>query len=562
MASLLNGLSAGVGSSAIYDFLQRFRQELLTILALSFLANMLMLTPTIYLLQVFDRVIISQNAMTLLVITFLAFSMFAVIVFAEWLRTRFLVDVGVRFDQYISPILFEQVHRARLYSSSQAHLRVFHDLAELRQFVTGQGVIALTDFPWSVVYVAVLFILHPFLGWLAIVFLALQSLLIVRSHLSALSPIAQAQAAQMEETKFLASKVRGEEVIEVLGMRSAFQGAWEGKREANLVAASASQSVIHRNGAQIKFLRLCQQSLSLAAGALLVIKGELSPGAMIAANILVSRALAPMDILSTSWKQWLTAKESYERLTSLECEDRQFVKLGTTTAIARRPSGAVRLIDVVVKAPDGSLTILSKVNLELRPGTLSLIMGESGSGKTTLGQVIIGIWPNFSGQVVWDRTPIIAWSRESLGPYVGYLPQNIELLAGTVAENIARFGHDQSESIVEAARLAGLHEKILRLPKGYDSLIGEAGRLLSAGERQRLALARAVFAKPALVVLDEPNSNMDDEGEKFLTTTINQLKASGSIVVVISHRPALIGLADQSIEVAEGTVRVMERRAS
>jgi len=537
--------------SPLRQVLYAFRKEFLIVGIFSMVANLLMLMPTIYMLQVFDRVMVSQSEMTLIVVSVITAFMFGMMAFAEWSRSRVLVRAGVRLDDQLSTRVFNGVFESYLRQSKENPSRSFSDLTELRQFLTGNGIIAFFDTPWTPIYIAVLFLLHPFLGWMAIVFVIIQSLLARLGHSQTLAPNEKAMAAQADEMKFLQSKVRSAEVLEALGMTQNLQQKWNQKRRDSLRAHGASQSLAHRMTGYSKFIRYTQQSLSLGAGAYLVILGELTPGAMIAANILTTRALAPIDMLVTSWKQFLSAREAFRRLEKLmvrfPSRDRALSRMA--------PEGAVRLASVFATAEGREEPILKGIDYLAPAGTVTVVLGPSGSGKSTLARVIVGIWPNVGGEVLLDERPIGLWDRDELGPHVGYLPQDIELFDGTIAENIARFGEVDSQKVVAAAQATGLHEMILRMPRGYDTPIGEAGRILSGGQRQRIALARAVYGDPRLIVLDEPNANLDDVGERALMQAVSLLKQQGKTIFLISHRPQVMAVADRLLILANGQVQ-------
>lgn len=298
-------------------------------------------------------------------------------------------------------------------------------------------------------------------------------------------------------------------------------------------------------------MRYTQQSLALGAGALLVIDGQLSPGGMIAANVLMSRALAPIDMLVGTWRGFVGARAAFERLEALLRDHPE-----RDPALSRvAPKGALTLRDVVATAPGRASPILKGVSTAVEPGTVTVVLGPSGSGKSTLARCMMGIWPGVQGEVLLDGLPLDGWDRMELGPYLGYLPQDIELFDGSIAENIARFGEVDPQKVIAAARSAGLHEMILRFPKGYDTPIGEAGNLLSGGQRQRIGLARAVYGNPVLVVLDEPNANLDDVGEAALVRTVQELKAKGCTVFLITHRPGIVAVADRLLILQDGKVQ-------
>ena len=538
--------------SELTAVLATFKQEFWAVGAFSMVANLLMLAPTLYMLQVFDRVLVSQSEMTLLALSIITLFLFGVMAFAEWMRSRVLVRAGVRLDARLSSRVFNASFDAYLNQTGGAPPRAFGDLIQVRQFLTGNGVFAFFDTPWVPVYVGVLFILHPWLGIMAIVFALIQAALAWWGHKTAIAPSEAAVKASSDVTTYLQSKLRSSEALEPMGMVGNLQGAWH-TRHLNYLAESAkAQGVTHRITAISKFIRYSQQSLALGMGALLVIDGQLSPGAMIAANVLTTRALAPIDMMVGVWRGFISAREAFARLETLLGKYPQ-----RDVALKRvAPQGVLSLRNVVASAPGRTSPILKSVSLDASPGTVTVILGPSGSGKSTLARVIMGIWTDVRGDVLLDDMPLQAWDRGELGPYIGYLPQDIELFEGTIAENIARFSELDSTKVIAAAKSAGLHDMILRLPKGYDTPIGEAGSLLSGGQRQRVGLARAVYGNPVLVVLDEPNANLDDVGEAALMGTIWTLKALGKTVVLITHRPGAIAAADQLVILRDGVVHM------
>ena len=531
-----------------------YRREFAWVGVLSALANLLMLTPTLYMLQVYDRVMVSQNEMTLMAVSLIALFLFGVMALAEWGRSRLLVATSVRFDERLSSRVFEasfEAHVTALNEPGRQPGKAFTDLLQVRQFITGNGVFAFFDLPWVPIYILVMFLLHPLLGWLSIAFAVVQGSLAALGHRRALIPAEVAQQAQTEASQYLQGKLRNAEVVEAMGMAPQIKGHWASRYHRALRVAAASQGQIQRITALSKFVRYVQQSLSLGAGALLVIDGQLSPGAMIAANVLMTRALAPIDMLVGTWRGYITAKEAFLRLSLLLAQHPP-----GAPALQRVPtSGQLTLRSVTATAPGRTTPILQDVSLELHAGQVLVVLGPSGSGKSTLARVMLGIWGEVQGEVLLDGRPVGGWNRTELGPYLGYLPQDIELFEGTIAENIARLGDVDSDRVIAASRSTGLHEMILRMPRGYDTQVGEAAAMLSGGQRQRLALARAVYGQPRLVVLDEPNANLDESGEAALARAVTQLRDQGCSVVMITHRPGALMLADRLIVLQEGRVR-------
>ncbi len=525
------------------------RREFAVVGVFSMVVNLLMLTPTIYMLQVFDRVMMSQNQMTLLVVSLICLFLFGVMAFSEWARSILLVRTGVRLDQLLSQKVFNGTFLAYLNPSDSSPAKAFADLTVVRQFLTGNGVFAFFDSPWVPIYIGVLFLLHPWLGVIAIAFALVQGSIAWFGHRTSKENQLIATRVQAETQGFLSSKLRNVDVLMSMGMLNGLYLRWQGKQHHSLLLTGEAQLKTNFVSAVSKYVRYAQQSLSLAAGAWLVVVGEISPGAMIAANVLMSRALAPIDLLVSTWPSFLTTKDAFERLRALL----KLTPAGRTEVMEHRPVGQLSVEQLGVSVPGRDKPVLDDVSFVTLPGTVTVILGPSGSGKSTLARAMMGIgaMPQ-KGRVLLDGLPITDWTRESLGPFVGYLPQDIELFDGTVAENIARIGQVNSEAVIAAAEAAGLHQMILRFPKGYDTPMGQAGAFLSGGQRQRIGLARALYGDPSLVVLDEPNANLDDEGEKALLNAMQLLKSKGANVVLISHRPGVLSVADRVVMLKDG----------
>ena len=537
--------------SELTSTLWSFRREFVIVGVFSMIANVLMLAPTLYMLQVYDRVMHSQSELTLIFLSLLTLFLFAIMAVAEWMRSRLLVRTGVRLDSQLSTLVFNASFEAHLSQSGSNPSRAFGDLIQIRQFLTGNGIFAFFDAPWTPIYMAVLFFLHPWLGVLGVIFALLQAALAWFGHRNTLAPSEAAATAQADAGNFLQSKLRNSEVLESMGMIRNLQMRWNERHQTALARNGDSQHLMHRITAISKFIRYSQQSLVLGAGALLVIDGQLSPGGMIAANVLMTRALAPIDMLVSSWRQFAGMRAAFGRLETLLADYPE-----RDPALKRvAPTGQISLSKVFALATGRADPILKNVGFSVPAGTVTAILGPSGSGKSTLARVMVGIWPNVSGDVLLDGVPVDSWNRIELGPYIGYLPQDIELFEGTIAENIARFSETNPAKVIVAAKSASLHEMILRFPKGYDTSIGEAGNLLSGGQRQRIGLARAIYDNPMIVVLDEPNANLDDMGEAALYKTVEELKAKGKTVFLITHRPGAVAVADRILLLRDGTVQ-------
>ncbi len=537
-------------SSALGRSLWTFRKEFLWVGIFSLIANILTLTPTLYMLQVFDRVMLSQSEFTLISLTLILVLFVAVMAFAEWLRSRLLVRAGVRFDEHLNSRVFDTNFQANMNGSDAAASKAFSDLTNLRQFLTGNGVFTFFDLPWTPIYLVVLFIMHPLLGWVGIGFTILLGTMAVFSHRLTTKLYERAGDGEMEATAYLSGKLRNAEIVEALGMLGHLRQRWLGIYSNQIERRHAVHDMAHKVQALTKFVQYSQQSLILALGAWLVIRGELTAGGMIASNALMSNALRPISVLVGTWKQFIEARLAFVRLENLldaypEQED------GHSSNNVR---GQLSLRKLVATAETRTTPILKGLDIEFRAGEVIGILGPSGAGKSTLARCLIGIWPQVSGKVLLDGVEIRDWSRNALGPHIGYLPQDIELFDGTVAENISRFGEIDSELVIEAARRTDIHDMVLRLPMGYDTPMGMAGKLLSGGQRQRVGLARAVYGSPDLVVLDEPNANLDDMGEAALYKTIRELKEAGKTVFMILHQRSLLALADRVLILNDGNI--------
>ena len=532
---------------ALWENKSAWRQAVL----MSWVIGLLGFTPTVYMLQVFDRVMLSQNEFTLIGLTLVISLFFGMMAFAEWVRSRLLVRAGVRFDEFLNSRVFKSSFDANLNLMASNPVQSFSDLTNLRQFLTGNGIFALFDTPWTPIYMAVLFMMHPWLGLVSVVFTAILGFLAWYSHKLTAAGSVQANEAVVKSNGYLQGKLVHVETVVSLGMLANLRRHWLMLYSDQLDKSLDAQHLQHQVQAFVKFVQYTQQSLVLALGALLAIRGDISAGAMVASNALVSNALRPIGTLVSTWRQFADAQASYLRLEKLmkEHPDRGAVH------VAEVVHGRVTLHDVVASAPGRARPILKGLSVNFNAGEVVAIVGPSGAGKSTLARCIIGIWPDVQGQVLLDGHDINAWSRDDLGPHLGYLPQDIELFEGTIAENIGRFGDLKSEWVIDAAQRTGIHDMILRFPKGYDTPMGVAGGMLSGGQRQRVGLARAIYGNPALVVLDEPNANLDDAGEKALVQTLETLKSQGTTVFVISHRSHLMAVADRMLILHDGMVQ-------
>lgn len=545
-------------TTTMRGYAHSFRTEILWVAIFSLIANLLTLAPTLYMLQVFDRVMQSQNEFTLMALTLILVLFLGVMAFAEFIRSRLLVRAGMRFDEMISPRLFVAGFDAQLAQPDTRGLQAFSELTRLRQFVTGSGVIAMFDLPWSIIYVGVLFIMHPLLGWAALAFTVFLGLVAWFNHQVSTACIDAATERDTAAHSWLAGKLRNAEVVEAMGMLGNFRQQWRERHRTLVKAQTLAQRRQTSTASLAKFIQYAQQALILSIGAWLVIRGELGIGAMIASNLLMGNALRPIGSLVKTWKEFVHARHAAHQVNQLLATH----EMPSATHVAEKIEGKISLHKLTAFRPAGSgqqrEPILNELDIEFNTGEVIAIVGPSGAGKSTLLRCLLGIWPDTEGSVRLDGIDIKSWSREPLGKRIGYLPQDIELFEGTIAENICRFetrdrGLD-ADAIVQAAKRADVHPMILRLPRGYDTPIGVAGQLLSAGQRQRLALARALYGSPDIVVLDEPNANLDDAGELALGNAIRAMRAEGKTVFMVLHQRSLLALADRVLAMAEGRI--------
>lgn len=514
----------------------------------SLFINLLMLLPAIYMMQVYDRVLMSNSTSTLLMLTLLAVGLFVMLGALEWIRSQILIRVSTRFDVLLNERLYRVLFRQALVSGGKTSAQPLGDLLVLRQFLTGNGLFAFFDAPWIPVYVALLFLFHTTFGLVALVSALLLIMLAVWNERATHDDLEQANRVSVESANITARNLRNAEVVHALGMLPNLMARWKDKQQRLIMLQAIASEKAGLIAALSKTYRLTIQSLILGLGAWLAIEKQITPGLMIGGSILLGRALAPIDLMIGSWKQFLSARTAYERLNTLLA---QFPVEADPMPLPA-PKGALRGEQVVVAPPGAKVAVLKGLNFAIEAGTFVALIGASASGKSTLARAILGIWPVANGAIRLDGAEVGQYDRSTLGVHIGYLPQDIELFDGTIADNIARFGELEPDRVVIAAKAAGVHEMILHLPQGYDTEIGGSGGVLSAGQRQRVGLARALYGEPVLIVLDEPNSNLDDQGEQALAQALLALKRRGCTVIVITHRLGILGLVDRIMLLNEG----------
>ncbi|MGK9009457.1 type I secretion system permease/ATPase [Serratia marcescens] len=513
--------------------------------------NLLMLVPSIYMLQVYDRVLPSRNEITLLMLTLIMLGMFGMMSLLEYVRSMVVIRIGSQLDMRLNTRVYTAAYEANLKNGSSDAGQMLSDLTNLRQFLTGSALFAFFDAPWFPIYLLVIFLFNPWLGLFALVGALLLIALAVINEMVSKKPLAEASKLSIMSGTLASTNLRNAEVIEALGMLPNLKRRWFGLHQRFLNSQRIASERASRVTSITKFVRMSLQSLVLGLGGWLAIDGHITPGMMIAGSILMGRTLAPIEQVINVWKSYSAAKLSYGRLVKLlETHPQR----GTGMPLPR-PEG-VLAVEGVTATPPGSKgdAVLHNVSFAIQPGDVLGIIGPSASGKSTLARLLVGIWPVSEGIVRLDNADIYQWNKDELGPYIGYLPQDIELFAGTIAENIARFNDIDSEKVIEAAKLAGVHELILRFPNGYDSVLGNGGAGLSGGQKQRIGLARALYGDPSLVVLDEPNSNLDDAGEKALNQAIMFLKQRNKTVVLITHRTNLLSMTSKLLLLVNGNV--------
>lgn len=513
--------------------------------------NVLMLAPALYMLQVYDRVLSSRNEMTLLMLSLMVLGVFAFMGLLEWLRSQVVIRLGTRMDMNLNPRVFEAAYEASLAGHRGAAGQMLADLTALRQFATGQALFAFFDAPWFPVYLLVMFLFSPWLGLMALMGAVLLTLLAWVNERLTQAPFAEAGQLSQQAGLEASANLRNAEVIEAMGMLAAVRQRWARLHHGFLARQNLGSERTAAVTALTKTVRLALQSLVLGLGAWLAIEQLITPGMMIAGSILMARVLAPIDQLIGAWRQWSGARLAYQRLSELlRAQPPRPAGMPLPA-----PLGKLTLEQVGATQPGSSRLCLNNLGFELPAGESLGIIGPSGSGKSTLARLLVGAVVPASGKVRLDGADLRVWDRGALGQHIGYLPQDVQLFAGSIADNIARLGAVDAQQVVAAAQLAGVHDMILKLPGGYDTLLGEGGLGLSGGQRQRIGLARALYGLPALIVLDEPNSNLDEAGEQALVEAIARLREHKRTLILITHKSSLLAGLDNLLMLKGGQLQ-------
>ncbi|MES2127074.1 MAG: type I secretion system permease/ATPase [Pseudomonadota bacterium] len=536
----------------IEQALRTFKSTFVTVGTFSAISNLLMLVPSIYMLQVYDRVLASRNEITLLMLTLMMLGAYLLMSGLELIRSFVLIRVGARFDMQMNKRVYTAAFQQNLRKSGGNAGQALQDLTNIRQFLTGNALFAFFDAPWFPFYLIVIFVFEPSLGVFALCgTLVLVALAYVNEKVSH-KPLADANTMAIASSNLATNNLRNAEVIESMGMLPNLMGRWFKLHSKFLSLQAQASEKAGIVGAITKFVQVSLQSAVLGFGALLVIEGKISGGMMIAASILVGRALQPVQLVIGVWKSWASTRSAYERLTGLlEANPERPVGMPLP-----KPQGAVGVEGVTAAPPGAPAAVLKGVSFGIAAGDVLGIIGPSGSGKSTLARLLVGVWPAAVGKVRLDGADMHQWNKGELGPYIGYLPQDIELFGGTVSENIARFGEIDPDKVVLAAKRAGVHDLILHFPQGYDTMLGDGGAGLSGGQKQRLGLARAMYGDPSLIVLDEPNSNLDEVGEQALVQAVLDLRQRGKTIVLITHRTSIIGATNKLLLLRDGVAEM------
>ena len=536
----------------VAQVLTSFKDAFRTIGVFSAVINMLMLMPAIYMLQLYDSVLTSRNEMTLLMLTLIMLGAYVFMGALEYVRSFVLIRVGAQLDMKLNKRVYTAAFEQSLKQGDGNAGQALKDLTNIRQFLTGNALFAFFDAPWFPIYLFVIFMFHPWLGIFALFGTCILIVLAYVNEKISHKPLEEANAMAIASTNMASNNLRNAEVIEAMGMLPNLQARWYKlhSRFLNLQAEASEKAGIV--SALTKFTSVALQSLMLGLGALLVLDNSISPGMMIAASILLGKAIGPVQLLISVWKQFGSTRSAYERLTKL-LENNPARESGMALP---KPRGIISVENVTAMPPGSKVPVIKGLNFSIAAGEVLGIIGPSGSGKSTLARLLVGVWPAAAGKVRLDGADVYLWNKDELGSHLGYLPQDIELFSGTVSENIARFGDINADKIILAAKRAGIHEMVLNMSEGYDTQLGDGGTGLSGGQKQRLGLARAMYDDPSLIVLDEPNSNLDDVGEQALLAALIDLRKRGKTIVLITHRTSVISVTNKILLLQDGVAKM------
>ncbi|MDD2500278.1 MAG: type I secretion system permease/ATPase [Geobacter sp.] len=539
-------------------FLRKFLPFFVAAGVFSFVMNMLLLTPSLYMLQVYDRVLGSRSEETLWFITLLLLVALLVMGAMELVRSRLLVRANNAIDAQLAPYLLQKMAEGATSPEGNQYSHGLKDLNSIKTFMTGSGIMALFDAPWMPISMIILWYMHFYLFLTALVGGVLMIGLTILNEKLTRKPLEDANAAGRAAGRHVEIALRNAEVVNAMGMLRGVASRWAGLNDLVIALQSSASNRAGMISGVTKFVRQAIQSLGLGVGAYIVLKepANFTPGMMIAGTIVLGKALGPIEHLIGSWKGFLDARIAYSRLDAfMKAQHMELEPMELPP-----PSGQITLEKVSFGIRATNKIIIKEMNFGLAAGESLGIIGPSAAGKSTLARLLVGVWKPLQGTIRLDGADMASWSSERLGSYIGYLPQDIELFAGSIADNIARLDEPDSGKVIRAAQLAGLHDMILRMPKGYDTYIGESGAVLSGGQRQRIGLARALYGDPKLVVLDEPNASLDSDGELALLQAMAYMKQLGTTVVVITHKVSLLSNVDKLLVMKDGALAVFGPR--
>ena len=539
-----------IPKSELATALESCRSAFISIALFSGMSNVLMLTGAIFMLEIYDRVLPSRSVPTLIALIILAIVLYGALGVLDLIRSRILVRIGSYLDESISARVYDGLVRLPLKAGNRGEgLQSLRDLDSLRAFLSGTGLIALFDLPWIPLYLIICFAFHFLIGLTALVGAVILCVLTALTEVYTRDPGKNLAGLAVARSGLADSSRRNAEALVAMGMSTRLAARWSETNKKYLASQRATSDIATGFSSTSKVLRMLLQSAVLGVGAYLVINQEATAGIIIASSILSARALAPVDLAIANWKGFVAARQSWNRLNQL------LVLFPEQTApmLLETPSKTLVVQAASVVPPGDQKIVVQDVSFTLKAGSGLGIIGPSGSGKSCLARMLVGVWQPVRGKVRLDGATYDQWAPDILGEKIGYLPQDVELIGGTIAENISRFSDNATaENIIAAARAAGVHDLIVSLPQGYETSIGEQGMLLSGGQAQRIALARALYGNPFLVVLDEPNSNLDAEGDEALTRAILGVRARNGIVIVIAHRPSAIAGVDHLLVMNSG----------
>jgi len=535
----------------LVDAVRQLFPSLWKVVFFSLFTNILILTPSWYMLEVYDRVVNSRNFTTLGMLTLLVVFCYLLLEALEWVRRQSMYEAGLELDRQLREQVFHATFAERLQSGAGVGVLYLKDLKTIRDFLPSSAFLSFIDVPFALLVLIILFLMDPLLGWFAVAGALVQFSIGLLNERRIREPLEQANRNAMASQGYANGVIRNAQVIESMGMQRHIRDRWVERHREFLYQQAEASDHAGTNAALSKLVQGLTSSLLLGFGCFLALKGELGGSGMIVASILGGRVLAPLVQLVAGWRQIENAREAYVRLDRVLSS----FPLPEASMSLPAPAGALFVEGVVAGPPKSSLQILKGISFRLNPGASLAVVGPSASGKTTLARLLVGIWPAMSGKVRLDGSDIYTWDKRELGRHIGYLPQNVELFEGSIADNIARFGEPDAEKLDLACRMVGLEGLIASLPKGYETPVGDDGAYLSGGMRQRVALARAIYGMPKYLVLDEPNSSLDEDGDRALLNALKQLKAHGSTVVVITHRKNVLEAIDYMLVLADGQIQ-------